>query len=36
MLRSYPAERLETHIIGLEIGNVRNDLTGLIKRLKSA
>ena len=36
LLRPVPAQRMEAHIIGPEIGNVRNDNAGLIERLKSA
>jgi hypothetical protein len=36
MLRPFPAERMEAHAIGPDIGNVRNDNAGLIERLKSA
>jgi hypothetical protein len=36
LLRPFPAERMEAHMIGPEIGNVRNDNAGLIERLNSA
>jgi putative SOS response-associated peptidase YedK len=36
LLRSYPPERMEAHMIGLRIGNVKNDDATLIERLKSA
>jgi len=36
MLRPFPAERMEAHTIGPEIGNVRNDNAALIDRLKTA
>ena len=36
LLQPYPAERMEAHMIGPEIGNVKNDSAGLIERLKSA
>jgi len=36
LLQPYPAERMEAHMIGPEIGNVRNDNAGLIDRLISA
>ena len=36
LLRPFPAERMEAHEIGPEIGNVRNDSAGLIERLRSA
>jgi putative SOS response-associated peptidase YedK len=36
LLQPYPAERMEAHMIGPEIGNVKNDRAGLIERLKSA
>jgi hypothetical protein len=35
-LQPYPAERMEAHIIGPEIGNVQNDNAALIERLNSA
>ncbi len=36
LLCPYPAERMEAHPIGPEIGNVKNDNAGLIAQLKSA
>src|SRR5260221_2954782 len=33
LLRPYPAERMEAHMIGPRIGNVKNDDAGLIERL---
>jgi putative SOS response-associated peptidase YedK len=36
LLQPYPAERMEAHMIGPEIGNVKNDSAGLIERSKSA
>ena len=36
LLRPFPAERMEAHMIGPEIGNVRNDNAGLIERLNVA
>jgi putative SOS response-associated peptidase YedK len=36
LLQPYPAERMEAHTIGPEIGNVRNDNAGLIARVASA
>jgi putative SOS response-associated peptidase YedK len=36
LLRPYPAERMEAHTIGPDIGNLRNDNPGLIERLNSA
>jgi putative SOS response-associated peptidase YedK len=36
LLRPFPAERMEAHMIGPEIGNVRNDNAALIERLNSA
>jgi putative SOS response-associated peptidase YedK len=36
LLRPYPPERMEAHMIGLRIGNVKNDDAALIERLKSA
>jgi putative SOS response-associated peptidase YedK len=36
LLRPYPTERMAAHMIGPEIGNVRNDNAGLIDRLISA
>jgi putative SOS response-associated peptidase YedK len=36
LLRPFPAERMEAHTIGPEIGNVRNDNAALIERLKTA
>jgi putative SOS response-associated peptidase YedK len=36
LLRPFPAERMEAHMIGPEIGNVRNDNAGLIEQLNVA
>jgi len=36
LLGPFPAERMEAHMIGPEIGNVRNDNAALIERLISA
>jgi putative SOS response-associated peptidase YedK len=36
LLQPYPAERMEAHMIGPEIGNVTNDNAGLIERLNAA
>ena len=36
LLRPFPAERMEAHMIGSQIGNVRNDNAGLIERLNVA
>jgi putative SOS response-associated peptidase YedK len=36
LLRPYPAERMEAHMIGLRIGNVSNDDVALIERLSVA
>jgi putative SOS response-associated peptidase YedK len=36
LLRPYPAERMEAHMIGPRIGNVTNDNAALIERLHSA
>ncbi len=33
LLRPYPAERMETHMIGPRIGNVNNDDAALIERV---
>jgi putative SOS response-associated peptidase YedK len=36
LLRPYPAERMEAHMIGPRIGNVKNDDAALIERQNSA
>jgi putative SOS response-associated peptidase YedK len=36
LLRPYPAERMEAHMIGPRIGNVKNDDAELVERLNSA
>ena len=36
LLRPFPAERMEAHMIGPRIGNVKNDDAALIERLNSA
>jgi putative SOS response-associated peptidase YedK len=36
LLRPFPAERMEAHMIGARIGNVKNDDPALIDRLNSA
>jgi putative SOS response-associated peptidase YedK len=35
LLRPYPVERMEAHMIGPRIGNVKNDDAALIERLNS-
>jgi putative SOS response-associated peptidase YedK len=36
LLRPYPAERMEAHMIGPRIGNVKNDDAALIERVSAA
>jgi putative SOS response-associated peptidase YedK len=36
LLRPFPAERMEAHMVGLRIGNVKNDDAALIERVNVA